>query len=381
MKHGASRRLLLGGGARWPRRRRSGRGRSRPRRSPAPATRSRPASWRALRSSPPGARRSPRRSDARSLGAGSPREARSSPSSPPRRRRSGGVSSWATRRPVGRAGALPRAPRSSPRRTSGVRAGRRRRTSHGAGIRRRLPRSRADSPPRSRHTVPTTCSSAQPPWPNETCPLRTLVGTRPAPSIVPRRSRPDCPRSPRSLIRAVACLEGACRSFGDVAALDAVDLELRRGEILALLGPNGAGKSTAVAVLLGLRRLDAGRAHLFGLDPREPAARRRVGAVLQEVGFPPGLRVREAVDLVPAHYPGRPRDAPCARPARPRPARRPRRGRALGRPAPSPRGHARPRRATAAPSSSTSRPPGWTPPRGDLLRDLAGSPTTAAPFS
>ena len=109
----------------------------------------------------------------------------------------------------------------------------------------------------------------------------------------------------------VACLEAARRSFGDVVALDGVDLELRSGEILAVLGPNGAGKSTAVAVLLGLRRLDAGRARLFGLDPREPAARRRVGAVLQEVGFPPGLRVRDAVDLVRAHFP----DAPAPRDA------------------------------------------------------------------
>jgi ABC-2 type transport system ATP-binding protein len=101
----------------------------------------------------------------------------------------------------------------------------------------------------------------------------------------------------------VARLEAARRSFGDVVALDGVDLELRGGEILAVLGPNGAGKSTAVAALLGLRRLDAGRARLFGSDPREPAARRRVGAVLQELGFPPGLRVREAVDLVRAHFP------------------------------------------------------------------------------
>ena len=101
----------------------------------------------------------------------------------------------------------------------------------------------------------------------------------------------------------VAGLEGASRSFGAVTALDGVDLELRRGEILALLGPNGAGKSTAVSVLLGLRRLDAGRALLFGRDPRDPAARGRIGAVLQEVGFPPGLRVREVVDLVRAHFP------------------------------------------------------------------------------
>jgi ABC-2 type transport system ATP-binding protein len=73
--------------------------------------------------------------------------------------------------------------------------------------------------------------------------------------------------------------------------------------VLALLGPNGAGKSTAVAIMLGLRRADAGRAWLFGLDPRTPQARQHVGAVLQDVGFPPGLRVHEAVDLVRAHYP------------------------------------------------------------------------------
>ena len=101
----------------------------------------------------------------------------------------------------------------------------------------------------------------------------------------------------------VALLAGVTKSFGSLRALDAVDLELRTGEIVALLGPNGAGKSTAVAVMLGLRRPDAGRAELCGRDPRDPAARRTVGAVLQDVGFPPGLRVRETVELVRAHFP------------------------------------------------------------------------------
>ena len=50
----------------------------------------------------------------------------------------------------------------------------------------------------------------------------------------------------------VALLAGVTKSFGSLRALDAVDLELRTGEIVALLGPNGAGKSTAVAVMLGL---------------------------------------------------------------------------------------------------------------------------------
>ncbi len=100
----------------------------------------------------------------------------------------------------------------------------------------------------------------------------------------------------------LALLEGVTKSFRAVTALDGLGLELRSGEIVALLGPNGAGKSTAVAIMLGLRRPDAGRVELFGRDPRDPAARRSVGAVLQDVGFPPGLRVRETVDLVRSHY-------------------------------------------------------------------------------
>jgi ABC-2 type transport system ATP-binding protein len=103
---------------------------------------------------------------------------------------------------------------------------------------------------------------------------------------------------------AAACarLEGVAKSFGAIRALDGVDLSLHRGEVLALLGPNGAGKSTAVALMLGLRRPDHGRAVLDGGDPCDPSARRAVGAVLQDVGFPPTLRVREVVTLVRAHY-------------------------------------------------------------------------------
>lgn len=101
----------------------------------------------------------------------------------------------------------------------------------------------------------------------------------------------------------VASLQAVSKSFGSVRALDGVDLELRPGEVLALLGPNGAGKSTAVSLLLGLRRPDSGLALLHGRDPRDPEARRTVGVVLQDVGFPLSLRVHEALDFVRAHFP------------------------------------------------------------------------------
>jgi ABC-2 type transport system ATP-binding protein len=100
----------------------------------------------------------------------------------------------------------------------------------------------------------------------------------------------------------VAELRGAHKRLGSTEALSGVDLELRRGEILALLGPNGAGKSTAVAILLGLRRLDRGEAFLRGGDPRNRSSRSRVGATLQDIGFPPTLTVREVVELCRAHF-------------------------------------------------------------------------------
>jgi ABC-2 type transport system ATP-binding protein len=99
-----------------------------------------------------------------------------------------------------------------------------------------------------------------------------------------------------------AALRGVTKRFGAVLALDAVDLEVRAGELLALLGPNGAGKTTALSILLGLRRPDRGRAELFGRDPRCPEARAAVGVTPQESGFPPTLRVGEIVELVQAHF-------------------------------------------------------------------------------
>ena len=100
----------------------------------------------------------------------------------------------------------------------------------------------------------------------------------------------------------LARADQATRRYGDVVALDRVDLAINEGELVGLLGPNGAGKSTLLNMLVGLRRPTAGRIELFGGDPRDPARRRGIGVTPQETGLPATLRVGEVVDFVAAHY-------------------------------------------------------------------------------
>jgi len=105
------------------------------------------------------------------------------------------------------------------------------------------------------------------------------------------------------LATAVASLAGAVKRYGDLTALDGLDLMLHRGELLALLGPNGAGKSTAIGLLLGLMHADAGRVELFGRHPQDIAARRRVGVMLQSAMLPATLTVAELLRLTMSYYP------------------------------------------------------------------------------
>jgi ABC-2 type transport system ATP-binding protein len=101
----------------------------------------------------------------------------------------------------------------------------------------------------------------------------------------------------------LAELSGVTKRFGKLTALDALDLKVRPGELLALLGPNGAGKTTAISLLLGLQRPDGGKASLFGISPENIGARRHIGVMMQEAALAPELRVREQIDLVASYYP------------------------------------------------------------------------------
>jgi ABC-2 type transport system ATP-binding protein len=101
-------------------------------------------------------------------------------------------------------------------------------------------------------------------------------------------------------------VRGLRKSYdGVVQALDGVDVDVRRGEVLAILGPNGAGKTTLVEILEGHRNADAGDVSVLGHDParRERRFRARIGIVLQEEGIDRTLTVREVVELYSAAYP------------------------------------------------------------------------------
>ncbi|HEX8025665.1 MAG TPA: ABC transporter ATP-binding protein [Candidatus Limnocylindrales bacterium] len=123
-----------------------------------------------------------------------------------------------------------------------------------------------------------------------------------------RRAAATGPSSRRSRLKARAQREasgadsvlpivtrGLTKTYGDIVAVDSLDLEINPGEIFGLLGQNGAGKTTTILMLLGLTEPTSGRARVVGLDPaRNPLeVKRRVGYLPDSVGFYGGLTGRE----------------------------------------------------------------------------------------
>lgn len=93
-------------------------------------------------------------------------------------------------------------------------------------------------------------------------------------------------------------VRGLVVRYGSTTAVDGIDLDLARGEVLALLGPNGAGKSSTVEVCTGLRRPSGGRVSVLGRAPDDQAVRPRVGAMPQGGGAYPVVRAGEMLHLV-----------------------------------------------------------------------------------
>ena len=76
------------------------------------------------------------------------------------------------------------------------------------------------------------------------------------------------------------------KRFGDVAAVDALDLEVHPGEFLSLLGPSGCGKTTTLRLIAGFERPDAGEVRIGGRDvSRLPSYKREVNTVFQSLSL------------------------------------------------------------------------------------------------
>lgn len=94
-------------------------------------------------------------------------------------------------------------------------------------------------------------------------------------------------------------VEGLVRRFGDLVAVEGIDLRVDAGEIFGFLGPNGAGKSTTVRMLTTLLRPSAGRAMVAGHDVQTDAqaVRRSIGVALQDAAIDPIMTGRELLRL------------------------------------------------------------------------------------
>jgi len=104
-------------------------------------------------------------------------------------------------------------------------------------------------------------------------------------------------------------IRGLRKTYGDLVAVDGVDLTVARGEIFGLLGHNGAGKTTTIECALGLRERDGGDVSLLGMDPEKDRKKlfEKVGVQLQEAGYQDKIRVGELCAFSSGLY-SQPRD-------------------------------------------------------------------------
>lgn len=98
--------------------------------------------------------------------------------------------------------------------------------------------------------------------------------------------------------------EGVFKRYGEIVALNGVDLAIPRGSLYGLLGPNGAGKSTFIRICVGLIKQDRGYVEIFGMDPssRRADVMSRIGYVPELPSFPEFMSGEEYLKLVTDLY-------------------------------------------------------------------------------
>src|SRR3954449_4193350 len=92
---------------------------------------------------------------------------------------------------------------------------------------------------------------------------------------------------------------GLVKTFGDLRAVDGIDLEVHRGQVFGVLGPNGAGKTTMLQMLATLLPMDGGNAQVFGVDVKKypHVVRQLVGVTGQYASVDENLTARENLYL------------------------------------------------------------------------------------
>ncbi len=92
-------------------------------------------------------------------------------------------------------------------------------------------------------------------------------------------------------------LSGIRRTYGDVVAIDRLDLEIAEGEFFTLLGPSGSGKTTTLRVIAGFEQPDEGHVELAGVDvTRVPPSERDINTVFQDYALFPHMSVQQNVE-------------------------------------------------------------------------------------
>lgn len=99
-------------------------------------------------------------------------------------------------------------------------------------------------------------------------------------------------------------VEGLCKTYGQVKAVEDIHFTVKRGEVFGLLGANGAGKSTTIECILGTKKKDRGTVSILGMDVHKDRKKlfERVGVQFQEANYQDKIRVSELCGVTASLY-------------------------------------------------------------------------------